>query len=421
VVAGRFELQRIIGRGGMSEVWLARDRELERPVVLKLCAPHAEPARFEREARSAAELSHGNVVRVFDFGWLDDRPYMVLEYLPGGTLEGRLRAQEPLPDDETERIAHDVAAGLAQAHAAGVVHRDLKPSNVLFDEEGRAKLADFGIARAWGDATLTDPGTLLGTAHYMAPEQAAGKPPGPAGDVYSFGVLLFQMLTGRLPLPAEGPVQATIRHRDEPAPPVRSVRPEAPAVLAELADRPLAKDPRARPADGAALLAALAETAPPEPGIPSETAETNALEVPVQRRRGGRRQAALVALAALAAAGGAAGLLVGGEEAPSVTTAQTGNAATARTDAPTETEAQSTPAGPPPAPSPAPSGTNSTTSAPTTTEPSTSTEPATTTDVGTTTAPTTTSSDTGTGPGSTTTADTTSAPPTTSATTTAGR
>src|SRR5258707_400238 len=198
VIAGRYRLDELLGRGGMSEVWLAEDLELGRRVAIKLLAPNADNARFEREARAVASLAHPNVTQLYDYGESDDRPYIVLEYLPGGTLEERLRDGKPLPDDQALAIAAGIAAGLAHAHARGVVHRDLKPANVLFDEEGRAKLADFGIARmVAGDGTLTEAGTVLGTAAYISPEQASGAPASEASDVYSFGVLLYRMLTGR--------------------------------------------------------------------------------------------------------------------------------------------------------------------------------------------------------------------------------
>src|ERR687885_2408269 len=183
VVADRYRLERRIATGGMGEVWAARDLELGRPVALKLLGPEADPARFEREAHAAASLSHPNVNQLFDYGEWEGRPYMVLELLPGGTLEDRLREGRPLPDAETERIAGEIAAGLAHAHARGLVHRDLKPANVLFDGEGRAKIADFGIARMGGGGTLTEAGTVLGTASYISPEQGAGQAATPASDV----------------------------------------------------------------------------------------------------------------------------------------------------------------------------------------------------------------------------------------------
>jgi eukaryotic-like serine/threonine-protein kinase len=196
VIAGRYRLRELLGSGGMSEVWRAEDLELGRDVAIKLLAPDADVARFEREARAVASLAHANVSQVFDYGEQEGRPYMVLEYVPGGTLEERLEAGKPLPDEATQAIAAGIAAGLAHAHARGVVHRDLKPANVLFDEEGRPKLADFGIARlAAGEGTLTEAGTVLGTAAYLSPEQAEGATASPSSDVYSFGVMLYRMLT----------------------------------------------------------------------------------------------------------------------------------------------------------------------------------------------------------------------------------
>src|SRR5260221_4298827 len=198
VIAGRYRLIKPLGRGAMSSVWLAQDDELERRVAVKMLAQSADPARFKRQARAAAALSHPNICALYDYGEADGRRYMVLEYLPNGSLEERLESG-PLPDDETLRLATEIAAGLAHAHERGLVHRDLKPANLLFDAEDRAKIADFGIARMGGSGTLTEAGTVLGTASYISPEQASGHPAGPASDVYSFGVILFRMLTGRLP------------------------------------------------------------------------------------------------------------------------------------------------------------------------------------------------------------------------------
>jgi serine/threonine-protein kinase len=264
LIAGRYRLDSILGRGGMSEVWCATDLELGRRVALKLLAPHEDNARFEREARAVAALGHPNVTQLYDYGEADSRPFMVLEYLPGGSLEDMLRERGALPDDETHRIASEIAAGLAHAHARGVVHRDLKPSNVLFDDEGRAKLADFGIARmAAGEGTLTEAGTVLGTAAYISPEQAAGAPATAASDVYSFGVLLFRMLTGRLPFESDDPLALVLSHRDQPPPLVADLRPDAPPALAATADAALAKEPAARPQDGSELLGLLAGAAAP--------------------------------------------------------------------------------------------------------------------------------------------------------------
>ncbi|MDX6454205.1 MAG: eukaryotic-like serine/threonine-protein kinase [Gaiellaceae bacterium] len=258
VIAGRYRLHELLGRSGMSEVWRAEDLELGRDVAIKLLAADADRERFEREARAVASLAHPNVMQLYDYGESEGRPYMVLEYVPGGTLEDRLRDGGPLPDDETYEIAIGIASGLAHAHARGVVHRDLKPANVLFDEEGRPKIADFGIARlAAGEGTLTEAGTLLGTAAYISPEQASGEPAGAASDVYSFGVMLYRMLAGRLPFASNDPMELVLMHRDTPPPPLTQFRTDAPPRLESTAMLALSKDPSGRPRDGTALLAEL--------------------------------------------------------------------------------------------------------------------------------------------------------------------
>jgi eukaryotic-like serine/threonine-protein kinase len=402
LIAGRYRLDEPLGQGGMSEVWLATDLELDRRVAVKLLAPNEDNARFEREARAVAALSHPNVTQVYDYGESDGRPYMVLEYLPGGSLEDLLRANGALPDAETQRIASEVAAGLAHAHERGVVHRDLKPSNVLFDDEGRAKLADFGIARMTaGEGTLTEAGTVLGTAAYISPEQAAGLPATAASDVYSFGVLLYRMLTGRLPFTSQDPLALVLMHRDEPPPPISQVRPDAPPELAALAMSALAKDLGVRPADGAALVDALAgDVAPLE-----ETVVTSVLPaMPHGRRRSPFGPAFVVALLALLA-------LAGGVLAHEVShsgdtpTIVTGATISTRDHATRSTPTTTTTAPP-------------TTTAPTTTTSPTTTQPATTARPPTTTRPVTTSQTTVLF--TTTAAPTTTAPTTTADTTTTG-
>jgi serine/threonine-protein kinase len=307
VIAGRYRLIEPLGRGAMSAVWLAEDEELGRRVAVKTLAPSADRQRFEREARAAAALSHPNICGLYDYGEAEGRPFMVLEYLPNGSLEERLKSG-PLPDDETQRIATEVAAGLAHAHERGLVHRDLKPANILFDAEERAKIADFGIARMGGTGTLTEAGTVLGTASYISPEQAAGQPAGPASDVYSFGVILFRMLTGRLPFQSANAMELVRMHRDDPPPRVADVRSDAPRNLAGVADWALAKDPSGRPADGAALLAALRDddaTAATMIAAPAGADATQVLR-PAPRRGASSRRAA-VPIAVLAAV-----LLIGG-------------------------------------------------------------------------------------------------------------
>src|SRR5690242_1665663 len=215
----------------MSEVWRAHDNTLDRTVALKVLSPTADLARFRREAQAIAALAHENVMRVYDYGEGEAGPFMALEWLPGGTLEDRLR-QGALPPEETRRVAERIAAGLAHLHSRGLVHRDLKPANVLFDEEGRPKLGDFGLARRTaGAGTLTEAGTVMGTASYLSPEQAGGETAGPASDVYSFGVILFRMLTGALPFVADQPLALLPMDRQAPPPPVREVPPGAPPEL----------------------------------------------------------------------------------------------------------------------------------------------------------------------------------------------
>jgi len=282
VIAGRYKLEDLLGRGGMSEVYCAEDLELGRRVALKLLARDADTARFEREARAVASLGHPNVMQLYDYGEDAGRPYMVLEYVPGGTLENRLAAAngKPLRDADARAVSAGIAAGLAHAHSRGVIHRDLKPANVLFDEEGRPKLADFGIARmAAGEGTLTEAGTVLGTAAYISPEQAAGEPASAASDVYSFGVMLYRMLTGRLPFESNDPMELVLMNRDQPPPPITELRKDPPGLLESTAMAALEKDPAHRPQDGAALLAALGAAGATAATLVAATGATDATRV----------------------------------------------------------------------------------------------------------------------------------------------
>ena len=309
VIAGRYRLIEPLGRGAMSAVWLAHDEELDRNVAVKTLAPTADRARFEREARAVAALSHPNICSVYDYGESDGKPFMVLECLPNGSLEERLAGGMSLPDDESQVIAAEIAAALAHAHERGLVHRDLKPANVLFDTEGRAKIADFGIARMGGAGTLTEAGTVLGTASYISPEQASGQPAGPPSDVYSFGVILFRMLTGALPFVSTNAMELVRMHRDDPPPAVSDLRTDAPPGLAAVANASLAKDPAARPADGAALVAALHGGGVAAGGVAAsqtETAAATQVIPPTTRRRRRLPVLPLVLLALVLLGGGVA-------------------------------------------------------------------------------------------------------------------
>ena len=368
----------------MSTVWLAHDEELARRVALKMLVPTADRARFEREARAAAALSHPNICSLYDYGESEGRPFMVLEYLAGGSLEDRLRSGR-LPDDETLRVATEVAAGLAHAHERGLVHRDLKPANVLFDSEGRAKIADFGIARMHGSGTLTEAGTVLGTASYISPEQAAGEPAGPPSDVYSLGVILFRMLIGALPFVSSNAMELVRMHRDDPPPSIASVRPDAPARLATLVTAALAKDPAERPPDGAAVLAALrgAPVEAPTMLLAGETAATRIVQ-PAAARRSRRVPVLAAAVASLLLAGGiaAAVILTSGGGSPATTTTHplslpTVPTAGSTSAAPTTTAQETTTTTPTTTAAQTTTATPTTTAAPTTTPPVT-TLPATT-------------------------------------------
>ena len=262
LIAGRYEPMSLLGAGGMGEVFLAEDRVLSRPVAVKLPKKYLVEdeealARFRSEAVAAASLSHPNVVRVFDAG--EDQtglPYIAMEYVPGGTLAGLLAREGRLWPRVAARLAEGVALALDAAHAKGIVHRDVKPQNVLLDEGGQPKVTDFGIARA-GDATaLTHASGVMGTARYFSPEQAEGYPATPRSDLYSLGVVLYEMLTGRAPFEAESPVGVAIKHVNEQPVPPRAYAPRTPPALEEATLRLLSKAPGERPktAFDAALL-----------------------------------------------------------------------------------------------------------------------------------------------------------------------
>ncbi|MBI1967688.1 MAG: serine/threonine protein kinase [Gemmatimonadetes bacterium] len=261
-VAGRYSLERELGRGGMGIVYLARDVALERPVAIKLLPPAvaAHPGireGFLREARLAAGLSHPNVVSIHLVEARDDLVYFVMGYIEGETLAQRVRRAGPLPVAEATRLLQEVAWALAYAHGRDIVHRDVKPENILIERAtGRALVTDFGIARRT-DAPGAAGDEVIGTAHYMSPEQAAAEPVDARSDLYSLGVTGFFALTGQLPF--EGPTLRAIlvQHLTQPAPPVTSQRPALPRQLAEAIDRCLAKDPAARFASGEELAEAI--------------------------------------------------------------------------------------------------------------------------------------------------------------------
>jgi eukaryotic-like serine/threonine-protein kinase len=244
---GRYRLDAQIGAGGMSTVYRAFDTVLERQVAIKLM--HREIAsdsdqleRFRREARAVAQLNHPHVVGVIDAGEDDGTPYIVFEYVEGETLKDRIRRYGRLPVGEAVAYAIEIARALGAAHDHQIVHRDVKPQNVLIDEEGTAKVTDFGIARSLTEEGLTADGRVLGTTDYVSPEQALGQDVGPQSDLYSLGVVLFEMLTGDVPFHGENQVAVAMKHVREELPDVLMRRPEASSALASIVDRATAKD-----------------------------------------------------------------------------------------------------------------------------------------------------------------------------------
>ncbi|HEX4807151.1 MAG TPA: protein kinase [Conexibacter sp.] len=244
---GRYRLEARIGTGGMSSVYRAMDETLERPVAIKLmnreiATDSDQLERFRREARAVAQLSHPHIVGVIDYGEDQGRPYIVLEYVEGETLKERIRRNGELDVSEAVAYAIEIARALGCAHARHIVHRDVKPQNVLIDEEGSAKVTDFGIARSLDDDGLTADGRVLGTTDYVSPEQALGHAVTGQSDLYSLGIVLFEMLTGGVPFRGENQVAVAMKHVREELPDVQTLRPEVSASLAAVVDRATAKD-----------------------------------------------------------------------------------------------------------------------------------------------------------------------------------
>lgn len=250
IFAGRYRLERKLGGGGMADVWLAEDQELGRKVAIKIL--HDRYAndtqfveRFRREATHAAGLSHPNVVSIFDRGEAEGSYYIVMEYVEGRTLKELIVTRGPCPVPVAISYVRQVLAALRYAHRNGIVHRDIKPHNVLVDHEGRVKVADFGIARA-GSSQMTEAGSIIGTAQYLSPEQARGAPVDESSDLYSTGIVLFELLTGKVPFTGETPVEIAMKHISQVPPAPSSIRPEVPHDLDLVVLRALAKEPADR-------------------------------------------------------------------------------------------------------------------------------------------------------------------------------
>ncbi|HYI15558.1 MAG TPA: Stk1 family PASTA domain-containing Ser/Thr kinase, partial [Thermomicrobiales bacterium] len=267
---GRYRLGEVLGEGGMAVVYRAQDVLLNRPVAVKILrAQYASDEsflrRFEREAQAAAGFSHANIVNVYDVGTDGDQHYIVMEYIRGPSLKDLIRRQGPFSVDGAIFIIGQVTSALDYAHQRGLIHRDIKPQNILVDRDGNAKVVDFGIAKGMRDVNLTEAGTGMGTVHYVSPEQAQGDPAGPASDLYSTGVVLFEMLTKRLPFEADTPVGVAMQHVNTPPPPPSTFNPKIPPEVDAIVLRSLAKDPTERYPSGAALSTALRHWDMPPP------------------------------------------------------------------------------------------------------------------------------------------------------------
>ena len=319
LIADRYELEEEVGSGGMSSVFCARDRQLERRVAIKILHERYRGEdeyveRFRREARAVARLTHPNIVTVIDRGEDDGRQFIVFEYVDGENLKELVERTGRLPLRRALELTLATARGLAFAHENGLVHRDVKPQNVLLSGEGEVKVTDFGIARSLDvDHGVTQTGTVMGTSNYLSPEQASGQPVTPATDVYSLGVVLWELLTGDVPFPGDNFVAVALRHINEQPPPLRELRPDVPPRLAAAVERALAKDPSDRFPSMSAFaeelrrcLSELDDTA--ERPIPAPVGPRRSYPPAVRGRRVGYAVAALV----VAAGAFAAVLLLGG-------------------------------------------------------------------------------------------------------------
>jgi serine/threonine-protein kinase len=308
VLSGRYKLEAKLGSGGMSTVYLARDTTLDRSVAVKVM--HREMSeqadqlqRFRQEARAVAKLSHPNVVAVIDAGEDGGHPYIVFEYVEGETLKQRINRVGALDPQEALAYAIEIARGLTVAHARNMVHRDIKPQNVLIDSEGRAKLTDFGISRQLEQDGMTATGRVLGTTDYVAPEQAMGHPADKRSDVYSLGVVLYEMLIGQVPFHADSQVGVAMKHVNEEMPDVQQRRPELSAAAALVVERATAKDPAERYQEVGEMIADLSTALEVEAARAGSTTgeATTVLEAvpPAQRKLAGGRRRSWLAIAAL--------------------------------------------------------------------------------------------------------------------------
>ncbi len=259
VLGGRYEIAEKLGAGGMAIVYRAQDTLLQRPVTVKvlrgeLAADDNVVRRFRREAQAAASLSHPNIVGVYDVGRQDEIHYIVMEYIEGKTLKEEITERGPLQPEEAVRVGRQICEALRHAHAHHIIHRDVKPHNVLITPEGRIKIGDFGIAGAATGGTVTYPGALLGTVYYFSPEQAQGRYGDERSDLYALGVVLYEMLTGRVPFEGESPVSVALKHIREAAPSPRELNPRVSPAAERVVMKAMAKESERRYQTAAEML-----------------------------------------------------------------------------------------------------------------------------------------------------------------------
>src|SRR5215217_1595530 len=320
IVDGRYRVIGRLGSGGMADVYLAEDTQLGRRVALKLLYRRfAEDAefveRFRREASSAAGLQHPNVVQVFDRGEWDGTYYIAMEFLEGRNLKQIVRDHGPLEPALAVDIVLQILKAARFAHRRGIVHRDIKPHNVIVDDDGRAKVTDFGIARA-GASDMTETGSIMGTAQYLSPEQAQGQPVSPRSDLYSIGVMLYELLTGRVPFDADSPVTIALKHVSEPPVPPAEINPAVSPALEAVVMRALEKDPARRFADADEFAAALMDARERPTVIAHETYTVPAEPLVELERRDRKWWLWLLGLLLLAALAVGAYLLLAPEKKP---------------------------------------------------------------------------------------------------------
>nr|MDH3176755.1 Stk1 family PASTA domain-containing Ser/Thr kinase [Bacillus pumilus] len=247
-ISGRYQILRVIGGGGMANVYLAEDMILDREVAIKIlrfdfASDDDFIRRFRREAQSAASLDHSNIVSIYDVGEEDDIYYIVMEYVEGMTLKEYIHANGPLHPKEAVRIMEQVVAAMEEAHAKQLVHRDIKPHNILIDNMGNIKVTDFGIAMALSSATITHTNSVLGSVHYLSPEQARGGLATKKSDIYSLGIVLYELISGRMPFEGESAVSVALKHLQSEPPSVRRWNPSVPQSVENIILKAMAKDP----------------------------------------------------------------------------------------------------------------------------------------------------------------------------------